>query len=254
MKNRTFQAAALVALVAVAACDETTSAPDTALAELNDDLALVAADAVAEDLDVMDTMVPLGLVTAPAARAILDYSRTRIVEFYDADGNLQDSYDRLLTASIFSSLEVEGEASRDGVEWSLDRSREMWVTGLLDEETERTFNGNGTEDRSRARVLDVESGATRTYDFTGTMAVEDVVRGVPRSENPWPLSGTITRNVTIEVVNGPRGDETITRLVTITFNGTQYVTLTVNDVEYEVDLAERGRDRVRRRSGGGSSS
>ena len=87
---------------------------------------------------------------------------------------------------------------------------------------------------------------TRTYDMSGTLLVEDVVRGVPRADNPWPLSGTITRDLTIEVTNGPNGDETITRLVVTTFDGTRYATLTVDGAEYQVDLTQRGRDRVRR--------
>jgi hypothetical protein len=96
----------------------------------------------------------------------------------------------------------------------------------------------------------VEGEDARTYDLTGTVVVTDVVRGVPRAENPWPLSGTITRNLTIEVVNGPNGDETIVREVVLTFNGTRIVTLTVNGEAYEVDLAETGRNKIRRKLGG----
>jgi hypothetical protein len=71
---------------------------------------------------------------------------------------------------------------------------------------------------------------------------------VPRAENPWPLSGTITRVITVVITNGPNGDVTHERTVVITFNGTQFVTLTVNGEEFELDLAARLSDRgVRRR-------
>lgn len=245
MKTR-IRAAALVALVAVAACDEAGTEPQADDSVLNDDVALLAADAVQEDLDVMSSMLPAGVFGSPAASTVLDFSRSRTIEYFDADGVEQESYDALETASIHSLLELSGSITRDGLEVSLDRTRDMWVTGLEGEETERTFNGTGSQDKSRMRVLDNE--AVRTYDMSGTLLVTDVVRGVPRSENPWPLSGTITRNMTIEIVNGPDGDKTITRVVTITFNGTQFVTMMVNDVEYEIDLSKRGHDRIRRRS------
>lgn len=248
MRALTPRTAALAALVALAACDDAATTPAVDDAVLNDDVALLAADAVQEDLAVMNTVFPSGAMGIPAAGSVLEYTRTRTVTFFDADGNEQSAYDALLTASIHTLLEISGEVQKDGYEATLDRTRDMTVTGLLGEETERTWNGTGTEDRSRARVL--ESGDTRTYDLTGTVVVADVVRGVPRSENPWPLSGTITRNLTVEVVNGVNGDRTVTREVVLTFNGTRTVTLTVNGEAYEVDLAETGRNRVRRKQSG----
>ncbi|HSG46716.1 MAG TPA: hypothetical protein VLA43_02760 [Longimicrobiales bacterium] len=248
MKTLTLRAASLAALVALAACDDAGTDPAADDAALNDDVALLAADAVQEDLDVMNATVPLGTMSAPIASDIMDFTRSRVVTFYDADGVEQGAYDALTTASIHTLLTVSGDVTREGFEWSMDRTRDMTVTGLLGEETQRTWNGTGADEHSRARVLDADQ--TRTYDMSGTLLVEDVVRGVPRFENPWPLSGTITRSLTIEVVNGPNGDETITREVVVTFNGTRFVTLTVNGEEYEVDLAERGHDKVHRRHGG----
>ena len=73
--------------------------------------------------------------------------------------------------------------------------------------------------------------------------------GVPREDNPYPLSGTITRDMTAVIVNGPNGDETRTRHVIITFNGTQFPTMTVNGELFEVDLSTReGRHPLRRRN------
>ena len=47
MKTQTFRAGLLVAAVAVAACDDSTSAPDANLDAIEDDVALIAADAAA---------------------------------------------------------------------------------------------------------------------------------------------------------------------------------------------------------------
>jgi hypothetical protein len=246
MRTPSLAAAAAAAALALAACDDTGTEISTGDDILNDDVAALAADAVQEDLEVMNALLPvMGVAYAPVAYDVLDYPRSRTVMFYDADGEEQPAFDPLTTASIHTTLDISGEASGQDFEWSLDRTRDMWVTGLEGEETQRTWNGTGADDRSRARL--VEGEVSRTYDMTGTLLVEDVVRGVPRADNPWPLSGTITRDLTIEVTNGPNGDETITRLVVITFDGTQYATLTLDGTEYEVDLTQRGRDGVHRR-------
>ena len=98
---------------------------------------------------------------------------------------------------------------------------------------------------SRSRHSD-ENG-DRSYDMTGTTVISDVVHGVPREDNPYPLSGTMTRDMTAVIVNGPNGDETRTRHVIITFNGTQFPTMTLNGELFEVDLSTReGRHPLRR--------
>ncbi len=89
----------------------------------------------------------------------------------------------------------------------------------------------------------------RTYTMSGSILIEDVVHGVPRAEFPWPLSGTITREVQIERTGGPDGDLSISRTVVVTFNGESVVSMTVDGESFELDLEERGRDRVRRRRG-----
>lgn len=227
----------------LAACSDTGVDPQMAETVLNEDVAVVTGAAVVEDLEVMSTVFPAAS-GAPALAGILGYSRSRTVTFYDAQDVEQEGYDPLTTASIHTILTVEGEVSRDGYEWSLSRSRDMTVTGLEGDETERTWNGTGEEDRSRARFS--ASGDMRSYEMSGTLMVDDVVRGVPRAEYPYPLSGTITRNVTIEVTNGPRGDETITRSVVVTFDGTRYPELAVNGDIFELDLDATGPRRIRR--------
>ena len=58
--------------------------------------------------------------------------------------------------------------------------------------------------------------------MTGESVTSNVVHAVPKEENPYPLSGTITRDLTVVIVKGPNGDETRTRYVTITFNAMQF--------------------------------
>lgn len=171
--------------------------------------------------------------------------RERTVTFYDAAGEVMDSYDDELTATVEMSMWVSGSVERGPWSAEIERTRDLTVSGLIGQETERTFNGTGTNDVSRVRV-DEENGDW-TYTMTSDGTVEDVVVGVPRVDFPWPLSGTITHHVLVEVVNSPRGDFTRERDVTITFDGTQYATITVDGETWEVDLADRDGHRPRRR-------
>jgi hypothetical protein len=84
----------------------------------------------------------------------------------------------------------------------------------------------------------------------GTSSIENVVHGVPIEDNPYPLSGSITRDMTVLIIGGKNDGETHSRLAVITFNGTQFATVTVNGETYEIDLAaHKGRGRPTR--GGG---
>ena len=122
----------------------------------------------------------------------------------------------------------------------------MTITGLEGDETTRTANGTGSGTVSKSRHSDVNGD--RSYEMTSTSITTDVVHTVPRKENPYPLSGTITRDVTVVIVNGRNGDKTRTRHVVITFDGTQFAHLTVNGESFEVDLSARdGRHPVRKR-------
>ncbi len=241
MKESTFRATcALTALVAAAACSESTAGPDGTDFDFAGDMALVVADAVAEDLSVMNFAVPGGPSPTEA-----EFTRTRTRTYLDGDGAEMDRYDPLLTAAIRTVTETEGSASRGDMQLTLARSRDMTVSGLEGEETQRTWNGDGSDDRSRVRTSD-EDG-TRSYVLAGTTATTDVVRAVDRETRPWPLSGTIARSLTVEITNGPNGDEMRSVEATLTFDGTQFAELVVNGEVFEVDLEQRGRRGLRRR-------
>ena len=85
--------------------------------------------------------------------------------------------------------------------------------------------------------------------MSSTSLMVDVVHPVPRTDDAWPESGTITRDVTINVINGPDGDVTKTRTVVITFNGTDKPDMTVDGVPFEVDMSTRSGRRPFQRRG-----
>jgi hypothetical protein len=234
---KTFAAGATLAL-GLAACDD--GAPDLVDdAALRADAALVAADAMFQDLAVMQDPGGLGLLGGGPDLGPGDgggiVSWTRDVTFLDEDGNEQSEYDPLLTASIHTVWHFSREASRTFWSADIERDRDMWISGLLGEETERTWNGTGSGDVFKSRHPEGE--LVRTYDMTSNAVHDNVVRRVPRAENPHPVSGTITRHIHVVVKEGDEvlGERDLTTV--INFDGTELATVTVGEDSWTIDLS-----------------
>lgn len=243
--------AALTVAIVLAGCDGTT-APEELPVGFAADLATMVAEATIDDVDAMRLAgLPFTVPAeagaegvgslAPGDRLTREWSRS----FFDASGAEMDAFDPLLTESVLTTASVVGELSRPRWSASLDRERRTTVSGLAGEESERTWNGSAEDRIQRTRFSD-ERG-DRSYSSTSQRTIDDVVVGLPRSEFPWPLSGTITHELTVTVVDGPNGDVTRERTVVVTFDGTRSVTVTVNGETFEVDLADRTGARPRRR-------
>lgn len=255
--------AAIPALALMAACSDTQDPLSEEEALVNMDVAQYVAQTTSDDIVMMTTeaqvaMMP-GFGTSQGCERLGAFkircrprkfatdgnlSISRDVTFYTLDGNgllvEMDAYDALDTEAINYVVTIDGsrEGTHNGVTFSLvvDRDRDFTVSGLTGEETQRTWNGTGTAQVNRASTSD-EKG-TRTYDMSSTTTVEDVVIAVPR-DGTWPLSGTITRDVTVQVVNGLGDTRTRDRKVVITFNGTQFATIDINGDVFTLDLATR---------------
>ena len=231
-------------VLASAGCSDTVGLESALDESVTLDVAMIAADAAIDELGYMGLLFGAGALPAPSGAST--ETRIHTATFFDADDNEQDTRDPLTTASIHLVIESTREFSRDSWTATGTRSRDLWITGLEGVETTRTVNGTGSGTVSRSQHTD--STGTRTYDMTSTSVIEDVVHPVPRTDDAWPLSGTITRNVTVNIVNGPNGDETKTRTVVITFNGTNLPTMTVDGESFEIDLSTRsGRHPFRKR-------
>jgi hypothetical protein len=243
--NRQLQRLAILPALALAvACSDTPNEPSEADLQVSEDVAAYAADLTGDDIILMTSFAEQSL-GAPFASPPFDGNLTvsREVTFYDDDEATieMDFFHPLETATVNFLFSLEGERSRTTERGTMtvevSRDRDMWLSGLEGEETERTWNGTGSKDVDRVRESD-ENG-TRTYDMDASSVIDNVVVGVPRSENPWPLRGTIRREIHVVVVNGLGDTFTRDRTVVITFNGTQFVIMTVNGEEFEIDLAER---------------
>jgi hypothetical protein len=240
--------AAIATLALTTACNMDSTTPSgTTL--LNTDVAMVSGDVTAQDVEVMrgpgGRLFGLHLFADPAR---FDCTRetppgltiTRTCTFTSVNGTAQTGYDPLTTASISMSVHVSGSIDRGNLSATIERTRQLTVSGLGGQETSMTWNGTGSGTSTRVRTA--SDGGTRSYEMSANTTITNVVIPVPRSDNSWPTSGTIHRTVTVTKGDGP----SVTRDVTITFNGTSTVTITVNGEAMDYDLSERGRPRRHR--------
>ncbi|HEX9894723.1 MAG TPA: hypothetical protein VGA78_12415 [Gemmatimonadales bacterium] len=259
------------------ACSEADPLDPSDSATLNADIAAAVADGVGEDVQTMrelsqglrfgvmflssSAQSPPGGCPYDAASGWHDCEPVELPNgltidrqyaFYNAAGAPMENFDAEQTASIRAQRVVDGDIERETEHGSLAASvhheRDFTVSGLQGDEQKRTWNGTGSSDISRTRVSD-EHG-TRIYELSADVTVSNVE--VPRHNNtdrdPWPLSGTITKQVEGSVTKDGE-TRSFERTVVITFNGTQFATATVTGADgtetFEIDLANRNAGRHR---------
>ncbi|HEX9728291.1 MAG TPA: hypothetical protein VGA37_07300 [Gemmatimonadales bacterium] len=236
-----------VGVAALAACSDGTVDPLTGITLLDRDVALLAADGIARDVEVMrgpGGPFGLGLPADPGrfeCGAVEHNGVTvnRTCVFLDAGGAEQASYDPDATASVIVHAEVSGtpEHGPRGGAAAIDRTSDMTASGLAGAETSVVWNGTGHGTMSHSRVT--PEGDAVSFDMSSTQSVSEMEIPVPRTEDGWPLGGTVTMSVTVSVSGGPGDGTTHQRDVMIVFDGTQFAAVTVNGEVMTVDLAER---------------
>jgi len=238
MWMRPFAFTAVLALGA-AACEDgvtdTNAFDDDALLA---DVALVAADGMFQDLAHMEsptTWAGMGWGMGFGFGVEIDGSRTftKTINYFDAAGLEQSRYDPGATASMHVSSHVTRDVNHTFWTASIERQRDMILTGMEGAETEVTWNGTSSGDVERS--AHPEADVVRTYDMTSSAVITNVVRGVPRADNPYPKSGVITR--TIHAVLTIDGVQEVRNVVaTITFDGDNTATMTVDNESWEINL------------------
>ncbi len=244
-------------LLLAAACSDTVApaADETTLdAAVTDDVATFVASSTGDDIDVMtleadDVMRP-GIASRGCARGGIlrrfvcaarhfrgsgSFTIEREVTFFDEAGNEQDDFDPVTTEAINLMTSLEGSHENANMNASVEAQRDFTVSNLAGQETERVWNGEATTVANRVRFGDA---GDRTYDLSAATTVEDVTVAVPRTDR-WPLSGTITRHVLVTVTREDGSEETKERLVIIVFDGSPNPIMTVDGVEFVLDLTER---------------
>ena len=156
--------------------------------------------------------------------------------FFTAAGTAQETFDAVTTESIGSRISVSGVLTTDRFSATIDHDRETTVSGLAGTETRHVFNGTGTRNES---TQSIGTDRQRASTLVSNDTVSNVVRLLPASANPWPASGSITHNIAITqtVEDGRSVSRTASRRVVVTFNGTQFVPMTVGDRTFTLDLA-----------------
>jgi len=251
-----FVLAGLAAAAAGAACSDATS-PDTQ-AQLSDslvsaDVAATAGDAMASDVETMiGNEASVGFDLSAANNILFDaqspqdlnVQRSRVC--YDATGAAQATCDAQTTDSIVFSLVINGTRTGSRIRnldtstfsISVHRTRQITVTGLLGTETQRTHNGTGSSNDTSAFT---GPNGSRTIDEAASDSIQNVVFKLPRSSNPWPISGTIVRNTSFTetlVKADTTKTRTATRRVVVTFpaDNEGNVALTVNGNSCSLNL------------------
>lgn len=163
------------------------------------------------------------VVCAPVTRNGLTIRRSFV--FFDASGNAQGRRTES-TVAMNTRIGVSGTIVTERGSVTIDRGSTLTVSGLAPGSTSHTLNGaeagtiTGTRRTDRGTVTTSETFNART---------DNVVVPVPRSPTAWPLSGTSTRRSS---VTASREGSTETRTRTfghqVTFNGTQFVPVTVS--------------------------
>ena len=256
--DKSYALAVLTMVLAIGACAESTS-------ELDEDMLLALAEQAAGDADDdvqamrapgipglgFPRMLP-GLDETPdcpqAAGVYMctfdgrhGIGTSFEVTFMDAGGGVQlNGYDEQTTASINVVSSTSG--SFDGMRGAraIDRVRDMTASGLEGEESTRIWNGTSAGTSSHTFASGDFAGVPLVR--TSSSKTEEVVIPHPKDDDSWPLSGTITSEMTVT-----GGERAGTYLATVTFDGTQFASVVINGEEITVDLTKRNGFRGRHR-------
>ena len=161
MKHGINRAWVALGVLVMAACSDVSGPESPSAALLTRDVAMVAADAVLEDLVDMSQLMLAGGLPAPPEDGSGSFTHT--VTFYDATGKVQASHDPETTASMHMVMDGTRDISRDSWTASGTRHRDLMITGLEGDEITRTVNGTGRGTLTRSRHTDADGD--RTHDM-----------------------------------------------------------------------------------------
>ncbi len=266
MKRNSMTTAALAALIAVgaAACGDAVSpAALVSDSEVTADLVAASGDAIA--LDVGELILNEGFAGLPGVAPSFSLfgsppgvTVTRSRTCFDAQGAQQAQCDPNTTASIQMAMTMDGSFSRSNTgpngsgtfTAAVHRTRNLTISGLAGQETSRTHNGTGTSrDTTEFTGTRDQGTLTRTVREASNDTISNVVFNLPRSTNPWPVSGSMIRNssgtIDITLTGGAAGDRSESRsfqrrvVVTFPADAQGNVTISINNKTCTLNLVTR---------------
>lgn len=243
--------AVAAAVVGLLACESTS--PNNQLtsdATITSDVAASSGDAIATSLEVMSLNDGAsGLPnTAETSSPALSYDRTRTC--WDANGAVVNGCSplasvRKIATRVVANGSRSGSSATEGgrtVTWS---GAAHWI---MNDTVTRNFTGQTETSRTHADLttghdtLTFESdNASRFAAHTTIDSVKAIVFNLPRSQNPYPASGSIVRvdSVHVTASTETRSEERkVVRIVTVTFpaDAQGNVVLQVNDKTCNLNL------------------
>jgi hypothetical protein len=174
---------------------------------------------------------------------------THEVVFLDGNGNAQEGFDDNTATVIFDMAMSATGMPPHGRPGRGFRGEDRAITPLSSEvgrerhleaqvgEDIVTWNGSSASSSSHSFEID---GTTWDRSMEATSIIDDVVMPYPRTEDSWPLSGSITQHLVYSGA-GPDGNRQGEVDATVTFDGSNIATVTVNGETMTIDLSERGR-------------
>ena len=249
----------IAAAVATAGCADST-VPSSLLddREVTADVAATSGDAIAQAVGTMiGNQMDGGMTFVAGERdAAHDVTHNRTRTCFDAAGAVvagcspMSSVRKIATRATVDGTRSGTRTTTGGatVTWTgavhrvhHDTLTRTFTTAQPPVETSRSHTGVSTGN-------DTTSFADGTVSRTVTEASVDSVRAVtwnlPRSSNPWPVSGSIVRNTTVKVVvtrDSKTETRNLTRRVQVTFpaDAQGNVTLLINDKTCNLNLETR---------------
>lgn len=148
----------------------------------------------------------------------------RSAGFADADGNVQQAFDRLTTNTVNVQVDVRGtKERRDGNRSTVHHHSDNTVTGLAEGSTELVVNGESAGVETTTGTDD-HGGFTAERKISDT--IEDLVLPVGHGR-PFPTSGTIVRAMEVTITYTSQAPQTFSRREVVTFTGANSATVEV---------------------------
>lgn len=179
-----------------------------------------------------------GIATAETTLVRGSFTITLDRAFYDIDGIALQQWDPSAVRAVIHSW-VRGTAAGVRYRATVGRTGALNVNGLAAAMDTLVFDGTAT-DTTDARFTSLDGMRTVDVHVLATRAPAGVRVLKNHAANPWPLSGTVTWNVSVDKYsNGPRGgiEAHYDAVVVVTFDGTPFAEASVNGrYRYGIDL------------------
>jgi len=242
--NSTLRLLLAATAIGVTACTEATTPNLISDAQVNADVAASSGDAIATDVaGLIANEAFAGMPSAPVDlfASPPGVTETRSRTCFDAQDVQQAQCDAQTTAKVVLHWTLDGGRAGDHFSASIHRVRDLTITGLAGTETSRTHNGVGTSNDTT--TFTGERG-TRTSAESAIDSVNNIVFNLPHATNPWPVSGSVVRRLTLHItVEGDNVSETrdVSRRVEVTFpaDAQGNVTINVNGKTCTLNLVTR---------------